>query len=184
LAICKQDAILKKLLLLFVDYSKHVWLPYMSHKIGQLSRDSGLPFALGGTFEYLTKERRAWLHLADKIGENPNSVLNMLFWHIRHLRENKAAPCPDRLVLQFDSASGQNKNKYMLGFGGWLMFLGWFTSVEFHMLVRSHTKDDDDQMFRQCWRLIEHAGWFISDRLSRLLNCWLSEQPSCMVSLT
>jgi hypothetical protein len=125
LEMCKQEADKGQLLLMFVDYSKHVNLPARKLHVDFMSRESGLPFALGGTIgrgAHLGEpERRAWLHL-NNIEENSNTVLNLVFWHLRQLRASQS--CPNRLVMQFDSCSGQNKNKYMIGLGAWLMHLG------------------------------------------------------------
>lgn len=68
---------------------------------------------------------------------------------IRRLSSLPPEKRPPTLFLQMDNASSECKNKYMIAFACWLIYMGIFTEVVFGFLLVGHTHEDVDQMFSQ-----------------------------------
>ena len=79
----------------------------------------------------------------------------------------KLGKLPDKLYLQGDNGS-ENKNRAMLFFLCWLVWLHVFSCIEFHMLIPGHTHEDTDAWFSVMSRwLVKQHIFTLSELLSR-----------------
>ncbi len=70
-----------------------------------------------------------------------------------------------RLIIQLDNAGGENKNHWLFGIVSLFILLGWFDTVELHMLIRGHTHDIQDAVFGNFHTVVFNEGQFVR------LNC-------------
>jgi len=171
---------------LFATLSHLCFCPALQQNVARLS---GLEIALAGSLESGTNDRRAWFNL-HKYKKDSNLVMNYVFWHTLALVVAAGAAAavraaPRLLVLQMDSAWGENKNRWMIGLAAYMIALGWFDRVRLHFLVQGHTHDWCDQvtrtnfclgflfqavyvqMFSSVWQLIGDTGIVPFDTGSR-----------------
>ena len=71
---------------------------------------------------------------------------------------------PPILWLQADNCFKENKNRWMMAFCYWLIYIGWFQEIMISMLSFSHTYIDFDQMFSTLAQYLDqHSIEFITD---------------------
>lgn len=75
-------------------------------------------------------------------------VCTQLYHQIRTIKTSQTdAAKADRLIVQVDNASGENKNKYLMCLMSMFVYFGWYRCTELHFLMVGHTHNQIDAMF-------------------------------------
>jgi hypothetical protein len=123
-----------------MDQTKTV-LPRMAEETAKMSRADTLQVHVTGV---LVHGRGAFVYLTSK---RTSSDSNLCVDSIVRTLLKLPAPLPPVLYIQGDNASGDTKNKYMMGFFALLVQMKVFQKVKFSLLPVGHTHEDIDQMF-------------------------------------
>ena len=91
---------------------------------------------------------------------------------------------PPDLFLQMDNCSGENKNKYVFGWGATLVEDGVFETISFSFLLVGHTHEDIDALHSRISRHLAKKPIFSLQEFDELLESALKSKKSRKDHLT
>ena len=78
--------------------------------------------------------------------QGTNVVLDVLIRYLRDIKDS-GANLPRKIYIQLDNTCKQNKNKFLIGILGFLVFLDVHDKILVCFLPKGHTHEDIDQLF-------------------------------------
>jgi hypothetical protein len=157
-----------------MDYMNPLRLPHFAELPKSCFTKQRVKFEVFGLIDHSFSTRSYATHF-QHWSHDPNLNLSLLFSYLRKCR--MAGKLSDKLILNTDNCFRDNKNKYTFAFLIMLIHYGWFSSVEFHLLMPGHSHYCVD---RDCFACIGRKKW--------AANCphpehfWDKFLPSCFTS--
>ncbi len=129
---------------IIMDYTKPVLIPRSTKRVKD---NSGrfIPLQIAGAISYSESVKMLFVHLPFH-EKGSNNMVTFLFHYIVALNKagRKRAPL---LRIQADNAGGECKNIFFFSFLAYLVFQGFYKTIELSMLPAGHTHCDIDAHF-------------------------------------
>lgn len=115
-----------------------------------------------GILEHGPQNRAALYTMTENFETGANHVIECLHRYLN--KRNDQAGLPNRLTIQLDNCTRENKNRYMMAYLESLVSWGVFVEVQASFLPIGHTHSDIDQLFsRTATRLHTHDAVTIAE---------------------
>lgn len=130
-----------------VDCTKRV-VPRVAHSFTNwASYDSEMQFQVVGCLAHgLGHLMHLW---PDKMYSRNSAVVINILQEIIYLAQTRYHRHPSTLYIQMDNCTGENKNRYILGYSAYLVVKRIFQKVVINYLPVGHTHEDIDSVFSQ-----------------------------------
>ncbi|GAV00635.1 hypothetical protein RvY_11458 [Ramazzottius varieornatus] len=137
------------------DFAQSVGLPHHTDQAGAIYFESPLGVHIFGLVDesnsrvyYFFMNKSNCIGLGGKDSHGPNSVLSMLDFFLKQSDNGERNLC-----IYADNCTGQNKNRFTMGYLAHLIKTGRYDTIEIHFLPPGHTKFSPDAFFGQLKRI-------------------------------
>lgn len=168
-----------QILHIMVDCPDKVYLPHFSVPATAHSRMAKVPFQSVGLINVSTDEY-FYFDFFPWWAKTPNLIMSVLYMYLfTFLRTVDPSKRPRILWLQMDNCFKENKNRFMIGFLAWMVYIGWFSKVVISFLPPGHSHADVDRMFSSRSNSLKKNDATTPIHLQNLTSKSSKKSPAC-----
>jgi hypothetical protein len=128
-------------LFLSFDFKKNFQLPSQIQQANRLYYSSKFNVQCFGIVEEFQGKNYIYIYDEKTGSKTANEICSILFMLLKQKTQK------EHLIMYADNCSGQNKNRYLMGFLSLLVELGYFKTIRVKFLVVGHTHFNPDRAF-------------------------------------